>query len=120
MPHIDSTKFGEITIDGGNYKQVLIVGDLVMERDYQKLESLFGTTHKIGNWEIEELIGNNPEIIIIGTGQNGVMEVNDKFLEIMERKNIKVITEITPKAIEIYNKKVEENKKINALIHTTC
>ncbi|MFZ5559596.1 MAG: hypothetical protein ACOZAL_02275, partial [Patescibacteria group bacterium] len=70
MPYINSTEFGNITIDGKKYNQVLIVGDLVMERDYEKLERLFGTTHKIGDWEKDELVKENPEIIVIGTGQS--------------------------------------------------
>lgn len=43
MPHIDSTKFGEITIDGKKYGQVLIVGGAVFERNEEKLRELFGT-----------------------------------------------------------------------------
>jgi len=120
MPHINSTDFGSITIDGKKYNQVLIVGNLVMERDYRKLEDLFGTTHKIGDWEIEELLKENPEIVVVGTGQSGVMEVDDRFFKIVREKNIETIVDITPKAIQIYNQKIRDNKRVNALIHTTC
>ena len=120
MPYINSTKFGEIFINGKKYGQVLIVGDLVFERDYEKLEKLFGTSHKIGDWEIEALLKENSEIVIIGTGQEGVLKPEKDFLEQMEKAKVEVITAITSKAIEIYNKKTEEGKRVNALIHTTC
>jgi len=120
MPHIDSTQFGEITIDGKKYNQVLIIGDLAAERDYEKLKGLFGTSHKIGDWEIEELLKENPEIIVVGSGQNGAMEIDGEFFEEMKKKGIEVIAETTPKAIEIFNAKIKEGKRINALIHTTC
>jgi hypothetical protein len=120
MPRIDSTQFGEITVDGKKYGQVLIVGNLVAERDYPKLKDLFGTSHKIGDWEIEELLEENPEIIVVGTGQNGAMEIDEKFFEEMKKKGIEVIADIAPKASEIFNAKIKEGKRVNALIHTTC
>jgi len=120
MPYINSTKFGEVVIDNKRYNQVLIIGGSVIERDYKKLEELFGTSHKIGGWEIEDLLKENPEIIIIGTGQDGMMEVDEDILEDLKKRNIEVITEITPEAIKIYNGKVKAGKRVNALIHTTC
>ena len=48
MLHIDSTAFGEIIIDGKKYFQVLIIGDAVEEREYDRLNELFGTSHRIG------------------------------------------------------------------------
>lgn len=120
MPYIDSTEFGNVVIDNKKYNQVLIIGDSVMERDYNKLKELFSTSHKIGDWEVEELLKENPEIIVIGTGQNGAMEVDKEFIDSMKQKNIEVITAETPKAIEIYNQKAKQGKRINVLIHTTC
>jgi hypothetical protein len=120
MPHIDSTKFGEITIDGKKYHQVLIIGNLVVERDYKKLEELFGTSHQIGEWEVEDLLKENPEIIIVGTGQDGAMEVDRDFSEKVKNENIGLITAITPEALKIYNEKISAGKRVNALIHTTC
>jgi len=119
MPYINSTQFGSITIDGKKYGQVLIVGDSVYERDYDKLNQIFGTSHRIGDWEIKQLLENGPDVVIIGTGQSGAMEVG-KEVEKIKSKGIEVIAEITPKAIESYNQKIKQDKKINALIHTTC
>lgn len=120
MPHIDSTQFGEIIIDNKKYHQVLIVGDSVEERDYKKLEELFNTSHEIGDWEIEKLISNNPEIIIIGIGQNGAMEVPAASLRKQAGEDIELIIVETPEAIKIYNEKIKQGVKTNALIHTTC
>jgi len=120
MPHINSTQFGEIVIDNKKYHQVLIIGDLIEERDWEKLKKLFDTSHKIGDWEIEKLISNNPEIIIIATGQNGAMEPDKETVQKLQIKKAQVIMEATPKAIGIYNDKVKQSIKTNALIHTTC
>lgn len=119
-PYINSTKFGEIVIDNKKYSQVLIIDGVVFERDEKKLEELFGTTHQIGGWEIERLLEGNPEIIIVGTGQSGALQVEEMFLERMRKADVKIITAITPEAMKIYNEKAKQDKKINALIHTTC
>ncbi|MBU4284951.1 hypothetical protein KKF60_00055 [Patescibacteria group bacterium] len=120
MPHIDSTQFGEVVIDNKKYHQVLIIGEKVEERDCEKLKKLFDTSHKIGNWEIKELLSNNPEIIIIGTGQDGAMEPDKEIVNKFKVMSIEVIMTETPKAIGIYNEKAKSGKRINALIHTTC
>lgn len=120
MPYIDSTKFGRVRINGKDYNQVLIVGNKVIERGYEKLKELFNTSHKIGDWEIEELLKENPEIIVIGTGQDGMLEPGNFFIRQMSDRGIEVISTKTPEAIEIYNEKIKAGKRVNALIHTTC
>ena len=118
MPYINSTSFRKITIDDIEYIQVLIIGEKVLEREYQKLKDTFGTSHRIGSWEIEELLKGNPEMIIFGIGQDGMMEVLEKDLEAF--KGIEVLINLTPEAIELYNTHVKNGKRVNALIHTTC
>ena len=54
MPNINSTEFGSITINNKKYVQVLIIREKVIEREYNKLKKLFGTSHKIGEWELGE------------------------------------------------------------------
>lgn len=120
MPHINSTEFGSITIDGQKYDQVLIVGREVRERDRTKLHELFGTTHKIGQWEVEDLLSNKPEVIIIGTGQEGALEVDNWVKNAINSSNIELIIQKTPEAVEIFNSLTQSGKAVNALIHTTC
>ncbi len=120
MSHIDSTQFGEVIIDGVKYHEVLIIGDTVKKRDTEKLKELFDTTHIIGDWEVQELLKENPQIVIVGTGQNGAMEVDENFSNEMNKEGIEVIIAETPKAILIYNDQVKLGKRVNALIHTTC
>jgi hypothetical protein len=57
-------------------------------------------------------------MIIIGIGQDGMMEVLEKDLEAF--KGVKVLINLTPEAIELYNENIKKGKKVNALIYTTC
>jgi len=120
MPHIDSTRFGEITVDGKKYHQVLIAGDRVEERDYDRLTGLFGTSHRIGDWEVEAIFAGDPEALVIGTGQSGMLEVRADISARAAEKEIAVITALTPEAIKVYNEKTRAGRHVNALIHTTC
>lgn len=120
MPYINSTKFGEVVIDSKKYSQVLIVGEAVLEREFGKLERLFGTTHRIGDWEIKELLKGEPEIVVVGTGQDGILQGDHGFLDAMQEKGIEVIAAKTPQAITVFNQKVRGGRRVNALIHTTC
>lgn len=120
MIHIDSTTFGSITIDGKRFGQVLIIGDKVMERDEGRLNELFGTTHYVGSWEVDQLLSGNPEVIIIGNGTAGVLEVSSEAREKIKEKKVELKVLLTPLAVKEYNKEVEAGRRINALMHTTC
>ena len=120
MPKINFTDFGSINIDDVKYDQVLLVGDKVLERNFDKLKELFGTSHKIADWELRELFSDKPEIIIVGTGQNGALTVSEDVIGAINDKNIELIIKTTPQAVIEYNKLKQEGKKVNALIHTTC
>lgn len=120
MSHIDSVEFGSIVIDGQKYHQVLIIGNETIERNQERLEGLFGTTHKVGDWEIEKLVAGHPEMIVVATGFDGALQPEAGFLDAAVEKGISLMVAQTPKAVELYNETVKAGKKVNALIHTTC
>ena len=119
MPKIDSTKFGSITINGIKYSQILIIGNEVIQRDEKALREEFGTTHYISEKEQKKLLSKNPEIIIIGTGAQGVLKTFPEFDKKIAEKGIKLIKLKTLLAAEKYNQ-ISEQKRVNTLIHTTC
>jgi len=99
---------------------VIIVKEEVRERDDKSLRKLFGTTHQIGEWEVKELLSENPEVIIIGTGQAGVLRVPEETREELERSKAEVRILLTQRAVPEFNRLVSQGKRVNALIHTTC
>lgn len=120
MPHIDEIKFGHLTIDGKKYGQVLIIGDKIQERESGKLHELFGTSHKIGDWEQETLLEGDPEVILIADGFQGALEVEPKVMEKFKKTGAEILLLHSPAAIHKYNELFKGGKKVNALIHTTC
>ena len=120
MVKIEKVSWGKVKINGQVYHQVLIIGEKVLARDENKLKVLFGTTHKIGDWEQKALLSNSPEIILITSGWNGVLKVSETFKNKIGKKRIELKIVLTPKVMEEYQQLINQGKKVNCLIHTTC
>lgn len=118
--HIDSVGWGNVVVNGQRFDQVIIVGGKVIRREVEKLERLFGTTHQLGDWEIELLLSENPEIIIFSSGQGGAMRISEEVKEKLASSGPEIKILLTPQAVLEFNKLSLEGKRVNALIHTTC
>lgn len=109
---INSTEFGSITIDAKTYNHdVWIFADGRIEKRTKN--------HLFEEGELDLLAKDNPEIIVIGTGQSGIMRVSVDAKEKAEQIGIKLIAEITPAAIKKYNE-LAKKKKVAAAMHITC
>ena len=115
----ESTSFGKVVIDGKTYGDVLIANNEVVPRNRGLLRKVFGTSHKINEEEVERLLEGDVEVIIIGTGQSGVLSVDSRIREKINSADVELIEAKTPEAIKLFNSLTGE-KKVNALIHTTC
>lgn len=120
MPKIDKVSWAKVKVDGQNYHQAIIVGDEVLEREKKKLDSLFRTTHEIGDWEQELLLSQKPETVLIANGWSGVLKVKEAFKKKVAEAGIELRVVLTPKIVKEYNRLIKEGKRVNALIHTTC
>lgn len=107
-------------MNGKDFKQILVVGEETEERDEGQLNQLYGTTHRIGPWEVEKLLSNRPEVIVVGNGQSGVLEVMEEVAGKIKTAGVDLRILLTPEAISEFNKLYKEGRKVNALIHTTC
>jgi hypothetical protein len=108
-----------VVIDGRTYGDVLIANNEVVPRNKGFLRRVFGTSHKISEEEIERLLEGDVEVIVIGTGQSGVLFVDSQIIEKIKSANVELVVAKTPEAIKLFNSLAKE-KKVNALIHTTC
>ena len=120
MVSFESTAFGSVTADGKKYHDVLVVAGKLGERDLDKLHKFFGTGHKIGDWEVEALCSGKPEVILVGNGQDGVLEVGAELRTAAKKVGAKLEVMLTPAAIIRYDQLTRDGKRVNALMHTTC
>ena len=120
LPKIDKMKWGKIIVGNKEYHDILVYGDTLEEREYERLKELFGTGHKIGNWEVEKLFSDDPGIIIIGIGWAGCLKVPPIIEKEAKHRGITMKLLKSPRAVKEFNKLMDEGKKVNALIHSTC
>lgn len=114
---INSYDFGIINIDGKIYQgDVVVFSDRIFS-PWQRKESHYLDMDDLS--AIPDLLKEKPEIIIIGTGYSGVMEIDQKVEEFLKLKGIEIIIKKTIDAWKIYNE-LSKNKKIAALLHLTC
>ena len=114
MNTIDSYHFGEIIISGKKYSSdVVISPDRVINNWCRK------TGHQLCLEDIAEVLAENPEVLVVGTGASGLMEVLPEVEEIAQAQGIKLIVETTDKACDTYNQ-LCHSQRIMAALHITC
>ena len=112
---IEEYHFGSITILGRNYThdvEVRWTGDVL---DWWREKS-----HLIDAEDVKRAIEQNPDLIVIGTGESGIAEVSDKTKEKILSEGIGLIIEKTEKAIATFNEAQNKGRKVIGLFHLTC
>ena len=118
-PEIDETTFGTITIEGKIFEyDVLIRLNGEIEKRKKKLsKAIYGTSHVISLDEAKFVYEKGTNRLIIGSGQDGNVELSNEAADYFERKHCQVDLSPTPRAIRTWNK--AEGDVID-LFHVTC
>jgi hypothetical protein len=114
---IDSYSFGRIVVDGKRYTtDVIIFPDRVRDNWWRK------EGHRLHIEDIEALVREKPDVIVVGTGDFGLMKVLSETKGFIESKKIELIIVRTKKACKVYNQlnSKNKNKKVVAALHLTC
>lgn len=119
---IEEYHFGSISINRKIYHddvEVRWMGEVLL---WQREES-----HIIGIEDVKRAVEQEPEIIIIGTGQSGIAEATEAAQGFIEGKGIKLIIDRTEEAVRTFNIVCEESleeegeqKRVIGLFHLTC
>ena len=87
---IDSYSFGNITIDNQKFTK-----DLIIFPDHINSNWRRKTGHLLLEDDIAEILDYKPEVLIIGTGANGLMKVDDKVKDKLKTLGIEFIIKKT-------------------------
>ena len=112
--HIDDYSFGKIVIHGEVYTSDVIVYSDRVDASWWRKEG-----HYLQKEDLYDIIKARPEIVIIGTGNWGVMKVPDETLNFLASKGITAYAERTEKAVALFNLE-QKNKKVIGAFHLTC
>ena len=114
MNTIDSYRFGQVVINGKKYtSDVIIFPDSVRDNWWKK------RGHELCLDDIAEVMAENPEVLVVGTGAEGLMKVLPEVKQILGAQGIKLVVEITDKACHTYNHICHSQRAI-AILHITC
>ena len=111
---IEAYSFGNMVVEGKRYTSDLIIFPERIEPSWWRKEG-----HLLHMEDLKEVLEEGPDVLIIGTGHNGVMKVPESLIMELQNKGITVYVEKTKKSVDIYNNLVDEQKVI-AAFHLTC
>ena len=110
---IDSYRFGKIVINGTAYtKDVLILPDKVLSPWWRK------EGHNLAIEDLTEIMDASPEVLVIGTGAMGAMQVPGETLDFLKSQGVEVIIKHTGAAVDEFNRL--SGKNAAAAFHLTC
>jgi hypothetical protein len=111
---IDSYRRGQITISGKRYtSDVIVFSHRVKDGWWRK------RGHRVCPEDIEEVIQEKPEVLVVGTGDEGGMEVLPETQRYLKEQEIELIAQDTDKACQTYNQ-LCSSRKVIAALHLTC
>lgn len=119
---IEEYKFGSITIDGKIYDY-----DVEVRWSGEVLKWWRAESHVIDLGDIQRAIDQNPDTIIIGTGESGMAKITDRLKQELKSKGIELIVDLTEQATKTFNilndesgEEEGEQNKVIGLFHLTC
>lgn len=112
---ISSYGFGKIVINGETYSSDVIV----FPSGKVFLNWWRESGHSLSEKDLEEVFSSKPEVLVIGTGYWGRMDVPKATSDIIASKGIELHVAGTKKAWEIFNRLIQSRKAVGAF-HLTC
>jgi len=111
---IDAYSFGQMVIDGERYTSDLIITPSGIKSSWWR-----NSGHKLCLNDLEEVLQEELEVLVIGTGFSGLMKVEEEVKLFARSKEIRLIVEKTGEAVKSFNKFSLQKKTIGAF-HLTC
>jgi hypothetical protein len=112
---IDDYRFGHIDIEGRSYDaDVIIFPDRVQERWWRQ------EGHRLAQEDLGTVMAERPEVLVVGTGYYGRMQVPEETLASLGAAGIDVRVLKTDRAVAEFNRLQREYASIVAALHLTC
>jgi len=114
---INSYDFGVMIINDKKYtSDVIIFPEKVIDKWWRK------EGHKVCVEDLKEIIDHEPkpEVLIIGTGYYGCVEILPEVEKTLESYGIELIAEQTREAYKIFNRLLKSSRRVAGAFHLTC
>ncbi len=112
---IESYGFKRIVIDQIEYtRDLLILPDRVHENWWRE------QGHSLSVADLEPVFAAAPDVLVIGTGYLGVMQVPQATRDEIERRKIELHILPTTQAWQTYNRLAQSGRTVAAAFHLAC
>jgi len=111
--------FGRIVVDGRTYDHDIVVypsGRIEMRKKWLSKDK-HGTSHKLDPDELKEYLGEEFDVLIVGTGFYGYLSLLPESRELVKERE--VIEKPTGEAVRVLNE-LWGKRRILAIFHVTC
>jgi hypothetical protein len=112
--HIDTYDFGHIVIDGVSYSQDLLIWQGHIKKDWRRQES-----HLLQLPDIFEVLDADLQVLVVGKGQPGRMQVDSELSAYLKDKGIELVELPTRQAVQVINAQ-SGKRRLAAALHLTC
>jgi len=119
MVKIDGMGFGWIMVDGKKYRHDVVIFPSGKVKRRKGGFLMFGS-HSFKRREFEELCIEKADVLVVGTGTDGVAKISEEAKDFLEKAETELIVLPSSEAIKKFNELVECGKKVGAIIHVTC
>ncbi len=113
--HIDAYSYGRIRVSGDDFDNDLIVFPDKVEPYWRRREA-----HLLSIADLDTVIDYAPELLVVGTGTAGRLQLEPSARELLRQKGISCIDEHTDLAWQIFNDEIERDTKVVGAFHLTC
>ena len=113
-PEIEGYRFGRIVVDGETYTNDLIILPGEILSGWWRKEG-----HSLHPEDLDAVFEAGPELLIVGQGANGRMQVPDETKQAIRERGIELIAQQTETACDTYNE-MRDQRLVAAALHLTC
>ena len=111
---INSYDFGRVTVDGKRYSTDLLVFPDKIKAGWRRKEG-----HSLQIQDLTEVLETKPDVLVVGTGYSGLMDVPPETRAHIESEGIELVVQKTSEACKTFNH-VVESRTVVAALHLTC
>jgi len=112
---IDETSFGSIRVDGRCYRHDILILPPRVVPSWWRQEG-----HRLALADLAEVLAYAPEILVIGTGAYGRLQVPAETLAALAQTVAQVEVHPTEAAARRFNELSDEGRRVGAALHLTC
>jgi len=76
--------------------------------------------HSLAIEDLDDVLAFKPEVLIVGKGASGLMQVPASTKKALEEQAIVLIVEKTDRAWQLFNEQVQKGKRAVGAFHLTC